>query len=172
MKPTTVIAARFQSIGHPAMTVEIDSAPMLDVAKRLLLWLNEVKMTDKLVIQIGRNVSAFESGRHRRTNQMEDIFASIFGESGDDDSELQGVVTSHHTQEPDESHDRNEVDPNDLPQFPANPDSPSRNDWNHMSPEAQQQWRREQADKLLAAPVEQSDSHQGSQTARNFGKKD
>lgn len=108
MKPTTHIAAKFEATGHPELTEIHDSAPMYEQAKRMVEWLLRARLTHKIEIRFAKTIEQLETKAAAKRNEMAGLLEILMnGEdtSGDanDESELQGVVNSHHTQEPSES---------------------------------------------------------------------
>jgi hypothetical protein len=56
MKQTTMVWAKFQSIGHPEST-EIYNLPVRDVVVRFARWILSVKMGSRIEVVFGRNES-------------------------------------------------------------------------------------------------------------------
>lgn len=141
MKTTTKICARFTTIGYPADTVIIDSQPMINVIKDLAHWIQRVRMQDRIEIVFAKDVNSFEPGGMSRKAGLASLLEDILGgDESDDESERQGVVTSHHTNPGTHLGDGLEVDNKDtdgrfgisvqvtdnklkMPQFRTIPDS-------------------------------------------------
>lgn len=90
MKTTTEIAAKFQSIGHPAETEIHDSAPMAVQIKRLADWMMRVKMTDSIAITFARTIDQLQTKTDQRRESLANMLDRMFDDA-DDESEPQGV---------------------------------------------------------------------------------
>lgn len=166
MKLNRKVALRLTSAGYPAQNRVFESETVETAILLIAKWLTLVPMSSRINITIARDAASFDSDKAHRENQavnrMEGLLmgllesdASLFeGEDEEVDSDdRQGVVATtldtQHESEP------QVVKPEDR-RFPANPDSPSRSQWDAMSEEQQQKWLTHQ--KLVAA--ERSDDHQ------------
>lgn len=91
MKTTTEIAAKFQSIGHPAETEIHDSAPMAVQIKRLADWMMRVKMTDSIGITFARTIDQLQTKTDQRRESLANMLDRMFDDADDDESKPQGV---------------------------------------------------------------------------------
>ena len=93
MRPTTVIFAKFESIGHPDKTLDFHGSTK-DMMEKLIRWIFTVHMGSKLRITVGRresDVRTIQKGVHEDImDLMEQTLSELMGEadessqSGDD----------------------------------------------------------------------------------------